>query len=81
MTNKAITNIIALPGYLARNMILHAEGIHLGIRWVDRLIRAFESNAAIAAINYPVVIFIEGRKYNGELEVRRDGTHAVHMAH
>lgn len=81
MSNTTLNRLLNLPDYLKRNLIFHAEGINFGIRWVDRLIRTFESNSAIAAINYPVDLYIDGTRYSGELEVRRDGTHAVHMAH
>ena len=81
MSTTTLNALLALPDYLKRNLIFHAEGINFGIRWIDRLIRTFESNKAIAAVNYPVTLYIESVPYNGELEVRRDGSHAVRMIH
>ena len=81
MPNNVLNNFLNLPTVLKRKLVFHAEGINFGIGWVDRLMRTFESNSAIASICYPVTLYIESEQYTGELEVRRDGTHAIRMKH
>ncbi len=81
MPSNAINNLLNLPAYLKRNLIFHADGISFGVAWIDRLIRTFESNKAVTAVNYNVTLYLDGKPYDGELEVRRDGTHAVRLAH
>ena len=83
MTNEAISRILDLPRYLERNSIYQANTMfpHFGIRWADRCIRAFEATPSPVSITYNVDLYIEGKRYDGELEVRRDGTHALRMVH
>lgn len=81
MPNNVLNNFLNLPATLKRKLVFHAEGISFGIRWVDRLMRTFESNRAIVSINYPVTVYLESTPYAGELEVRRDGTHAIRLNH
>ena len=81
MSNTTMTRLWALPGFLKRNNIFHAEGFEFGNSWIEGIIKSFESCEAIAGINYPVILFIEDKCYDGELEVRRDGSHAVRMIH
>ena len=81
MPNNALNKLLELPGFLKRNLIFHAEGINFGIAWIDRLVRYFESDGSVAAVNYPVTLYLEGKPYTGELEVRRDGSHAVRLVH
>ena len=82
MTNEAINRILALPNWLERHSIYQANTMfpHFGIRWADGCIRAFEkSKPCPVSITYKVDMYIEGKCYDGELEVRRDGTHAVRI--
>ena len=83
MESTAINRIMALPRYLERNNIYRRNSMfaHFGIRFIDTVIRYFEAEPAAVSINYPVELYIDGKCYNGELEVRRDGTHAVRMEH
>ena len=81
MSNNAIYSILNLIGFLKSHLIFHSEGISFGIGWADRLIRYFSSEASVQSVTYPVDIYIESVRYSGELEVRRDGSHAVRMLH
>ena len=81
MNNVTLNRLLDLPNYLLRHQIYHSEGFQFGVRWLDNLIRTFDSFQGIKSINYPVDIYIESKRYSGELEVRRDGTHALHMTH
>ena len=82
MTNETLNRLLDLPNFCKRNQIYHAENPnYFGIRWMDRLIRTFEKDNAVASITYPITLYIESVRYSGELEVRRDGSHAVRMTH
>ena len=81
MGNTAINRILALPAYLERHNIYLANTMfpHFGVRWADRCIRDFEAKPSPVSITYGVDLYIEGTRYDGELEVRRDGSHAIRM--
>ena len=81
MPNNVLNNFLSLPDTLKRKMIFHSNGMSFGVGWMDRLIRYFSSEKAAVSITYPVYIYIESIRYAGELEVRRDGTHAIRLAH
>ena len=81
MSNTTLNRFLDLPDFLKRHTIYHAEGFSFNISWIDRLIRTFSSEIAVQSITYPVDIYIESVRYSGELEVRRDGTHAIRLAH
>ena len=81
MSNATLNALLELPAFLKRHLIFHSEGFNVGIEWIDRLIRTFESNKAINSITYPVTLYLESACYSGELEVRRDGSHAVRINH
>ena len=82
MESTAINRILSLPRYLERNSIYRANSMfaHFGIRFADGVIRFFENEPAARSITYKVDLFIEGKAYDGELEIFRDGSHAVRMA-
>ena len=79
MENTAINRILALPNYLERHNVYQANTMfpHFGVRWADRCIRDFEAKPSPLSITYAVDMYIEGKCYDGELEVRRDGSHAL----
>ena len=81
MENVAINRILALPAYLERHSIYQANTMfpHFGVRWADRCIRDFEAKPSPLSITYAVDMYIEGKCYDGELEVRRDGSHALRI--
>ena len=81
MSNTTLNRFLDLPDFLKRHTIYHTEGFSFNISWIDRLIRTFSSEIAVQSITYPVDIYIESVRYSGELEVRRDGTHAIRLAH
>lgn len=83
MTNEALNRILALPAYLERHSIYKANTMfpHFGIRWADGVIRQFEATPSPLSITYKVDIYLEGKCHDGELEVRRDGTHAIRLIH
>ena len=81
MSTATLNALLELPNYLKRNLIFHADGISFGIGWIDRLIRYFSSETSAQSVTYPVDIYIQSVRYSGELEVRRDGSHAVRMLH
>ena len=81
MSNATLNNFLDLPATLKRKLIFHANGLSFGIGWMDRLIRYFSSESSAQSVTYPVDIYIESVRYSGELEVRRDGTHAIRMLH
>lgn len=81
MSNTAIYKLLDLPDFLKSHFIYHREGLQLGIRWADRLIRYFSSEVSVQSVTYPVNVYIESIKYPGFLEVRRDGSHAIRLEH
>ena len=83
MTNEALNKILALPRFLEAHSIYQANTMfpHFGIRWADRCIRAFEGTPSPLSITYKVDVYLEGKCYDGELEVRRDGSHAIRLIH
>ena len=81
MSTTTINAMFNLPGFLAQNNITHAYGMHFGASWIDKLIRYFDSELAAASVNYPVKVELEGITYDGELEVRRDGSKAIRLNH
>lgn len=81
MSTTTINTLFNLPGFLARNNITHAYGMHFGASWIDKLIRYFDSELAATSVNYPVKVELEGITYDGELEVRRDGSKAIRLTH
>ena len=83
MTNEALNRILALPRFLETHSIYLANTMfpHFGTRWADRCIRDFEATPSPLSITYNVDIYLEGICHDGELEVRRDGTHALRLRH
>lgn len=81
MSNTAIYKLLELPDFLRRHTIFHAEGLQLGVRWIDWLIRYFSSEVSAQSVTYPVDVYIESIRYNGFLEVRRDGSYAIRLEH
>lgn len=80
MSSPAINALLDLPEYTRRNRIEHIHGMYFGIRWIDKLIRYFDSETTAQSVIYPVTLWLDGRPRRGELEVRRDGSHAVRLA-
>lgn len=82
MTNEATYKILDLPHFLESHYIYKTDWPrHFGVRWADSLIRYFNSETAANSVVWPVDIYIESVRYSGELEVFRDGSHAIRMAH
>lgn len=84
MTEKAIALIKGLPAYCERNSIYKADTMypHFSIGWAEGLVRYFAETPAARSVTYRVELYdIPGGPYDAELEVMRDGFHALRMAH
>ena len=83
MTNEAVNRILALPRFLEAHSIYQADTMfpHFGIRWADKCISAFGATPSPVTITYKVDVYLECKRYDGELEVRRDGSHAIRLIH
>lgn len=83
MSNNAIEKLRALPGYLRRNSIFNAKDKEFDQKWIDNLVLYFDEEPAALSVNIPVLIWLAGEHgfgfTDGELEVRRDGSHAVRL--
>ena len=81
MKNEALNKMLAMPQALKRRNVYRADSRPFGIGWMDKMIRAFETMPTPVSITYEASLFIEGKWYDGEIEVSRDGDLAVRMRH
>ena len=78
-----IYNILTLPeSFRLRNIHPKAEGFRFSIRWASGLVGYFQKEPSAASVTYEVSILLSGAGWHdGTVEIRRDGTHAIRLAH
>ncbi len=81
MTQTAIATIRAIPGKLRRRSISGICGTRFNEAWAENLICYFCSERAAASAVFPASIELEGIRYNGFIEVSRDGFLQIRLKH
>ena len=81
MTNEVLNKLLAMPEILNRRNIRKPDGTRFQIRWMDRMIRDFEAVPTPVSITYSALIWLDGKDYEGEIEISRDGDLAVRIHH
>ena len=81
MTNEALTTMLTLPATLKRRNIIQRDNYPFGVRWLDRMIRDFNTDPKPMSITYFARINLEGYWHDGFIEVDRDGHLRVSLEH
>ena len=77
MANEAIYKVLDLPKVLSRKQVVRNDGTQFGFGWAVKVVRYLTSEPAAYSVNYPATLWLGGKPYAGEVEIRRDGSHAV----
>ena len=81
MTNETLTKFLALPETLKRRNIIRRDNFDFGVRWLDRMIRDFDTDPKPMSITYYARINLDGYWHDGYIEVDRNGNLAVSLEH
>lgn len=83
MTNEAIYKILDLPAYCNRNRIGRRDDDHARFEfgWALKVVKFFTGEPAAKSVTFPAWLYLNGRNYKGEIEISRDGHHAVRIVH
>lgn len=82
MTNEVLNKFLNIQGTLKRRNIVQSNGYPFGVGWTDKLIRSFtKAIPTPASITYKMMVWLETRWYDGEIEITRDGDLIVRLEH
>ena len=81
MTNEALNNMLTLTATLKRRNIIQRDGYPFGVRWLDRLIRDFNTDPKPQSITYYARINLGGYWHDGYIEVDKTGNLRVSLEH
>lgn len=77
MTNEAIYKVLDLPNFCKRNSIQPRDGGMFSFGWALRAVKYLRDETAATSVTYPATLWLNNRPYDGEIEIYRDGRHAV----
>lgn len=79
MKNEAIYKILYLPEYCNRNRITRRDDDKLRFEfgWALKIVKFFKDEPAANSITFPAYLYLNGHSYRGEIEIYRNGHHAV----
>ena len=82
MTNEILNKFLSIQDTLKRRNIRQPSGYPFQTGWTDKLIRSFaKAVPAPVSITYKMIVWLENRWYDGEIEITRDGNLIVRLAH
>ena len=82
MTNEILNKFLSIQDTLKRRNICQPSGYPFQTGWTDKLIRSFaKAVPAPVSITYKMIVWLENRWYDGEIEITRDGNLIVRLAH
>lgn len=81
VTSLGMLDILQLPDALNQRMVYGTPECKFSIRWACNLIRYFEREQAAREVTFPAIVYLPEGMLDGFLDVRRDGTYAIRLAH
>lgn len=85
MANNTVSlgmlDILQLPDTLIQRRVYGTSECKFSIRWASNLIRYFEREQAAKEVTFPAIVYLPEGMLDGFVDVRRDGTYAIRLAH